>query len=188
MGKSIIYVYDHAFDGCTNIGTVFSLSTIPPGIGVDAFKNVPTNANLFVPCETKSLYEISSWNSFTNIYGLGCPATINVFKNRSFQDLSGGQQQRVLLARALCATEKLILLDEPVTGLDPLVTAEMYAIIKELNEKHGITVIMISHDIQGAIDAASHVLHLHHKPLFFGKKEDYLLADVGKDFLGGEAK
>jgi len=113
---------------------------------------------------------------------------IEDFQNRSFQDLSGGQQQRVLLARALCATEKLILLDEPVTGLDPLVTAEMYEVIRELNEKHGITVIMISHDIAGAMDAASHVLHLHHKPLFFGKKEDYLLADVGRDFLGGEAK
>lgn len=113
---------------------------------------------------------------------------IEEFKNRSFQDLSGGQQQRVLLARALCATEKLILLDEPVTGLDPLVTAEMYSVIKELNEKHGITVIMISHDIAGAIDSASHVLHLHHKPLFFGKKVDYLLADVGRDFLGGEVK
>ena len=113
---------------------------------------------------------------------------IEDFQNKSFQDLSGGQQQRVLLARALCATEKLILLDEPVTGLDPLVTAEMYSVIKELNEKHGITVIMISHDIAGAIDEASHVLHLHHKPLFFGKKEDYLLADASKDFLGGETK
>lgn len=111
---------------------------------------------------------------------------IESFQNRSFQDLSGGQQQRVLLARALCATEKLILLDEPVTGLDPLVTAEMYTIIKELNEKHGITVIMISHDIAGAMDAASHVLHLHHKPQFFGKKEAYLLADAGRSFLGGE--
>ena len=113
---------------------------------------------------------------------------IEEFQDRSFQDLSGGQQQRVLLARALCATEKLILLDEPVTGLDPLVTAEMYQIIKELNEKHGITVIMISHDIKGAIDAASHVLHLHHKPLFFGSKEEYLLADVSAEFLGGDGK
>ena len=78
IGKSILYVYDHAFEGCTNIGNVFSLATIPPGIGVDAFKNVPTNANLFVPCEAKSLYEISLWNSFTNICGLGCPATIEI--------------------------------------------------------------------------------------------------------------
>ena len=109
-------------------------------------------------------------------------------KKRAYQDLSGGQQQRVLLARALCATEKIILLDEPVTGLDPLVTAEMYGIIKRLNEEHGIAVIMISHDIAGAVDSASHILHLHHEPLFFGTKDDYLLNQAAKDFLGGENK
>lgn len=113
---------------------------------------------------------------------------IEDLKKRSFQDLSGGQQQRVLLARALCATEKIILLDEPVTGLDPLVTAEMYGIIKRLNEEHGIAVIMISHDIAGAVDSASHILHLHHEPLFFGTKDDYLLNQAAKDFLGGENK
>ena len=109
-------------------------------------------------------------------------------KKRSFQDLSGGQQQRVLLARALCATKKIILLDEPVTGLDPLVTAEMYGIIKRLNEEHGIAVIMISHDIAGALDAASHILHLHHEPLFFGTKDEYLLNQAAQEFLGGEGK
>ena len=92
------------------------------------------------------------------------------------------------MARALCATEKIILLDEPVTGLDPIVTAEMYGIIKRLNEEHGIAVIMISHDIAGAIDSASHILHLHHEPLFFGTKDEYLLNQAAKDFLGGENK
>ena len=89
-----------------------------------------------------------------------------------YHDLSGGQQQRVLLARALCATKKLIILDEPVAGLDPVVTAELYNIIKELNTKHGITVIMVSHDISAAVKDATHILHLHHKPLFFGKTAD----------------
>jgi zinc transport system ATP-binding protein len=110
---------------------------------------------------------------------------IENFSNRSFQDLSGGQQQRVLLARALCATKKLLLLDEPVTGLDPLVTSDMYNIIKKLNREYGITIIMISHDLSGALDAASHILHLHKHPLFYGTKEDYLKTAVGKKFTGG---
>ena len=71
--------------------------------------------------------------------------------HRSYRNLSGGQQQRVLLARALCATKKLLLLDEPVSGLDPIVTAEMYEIISKLNREQGVTIIMISHDLQGAL-------------------------------------
>lgn len=108
-------------------------------------------------------------------------------ENRSFQDLSGGQQQRVLLARALCATKKLLLLDEPVTGLDPLATVEMYDIIKDLNRK-GITVIMISHDLNGVFESATHVLHMLGNSDFFGTKEEYLNSETGKRFLGGEAK
>ncbi|MCR5784551.1 MAG: ABC transporter ATP-binding protein [Eubacterium sp.] len=81
------------------------------------------------------------------------------FKNRCFRELSGGQKQRVLLARALSATEKILLMDEPVSGLDPKVTDEMYNIISELN-KSGITIIMISHDIAAAEKYASHILHV----------------------------
>lgn len=92
---------------------------------------------------------------------------------RCYRELSGGQQQRVLLARALCATKKLLLLDEPVAGLDPGVTADMYELIQSLNQNEKITVIMISHDITAAVKYASHILHLSHTPLFFGKKEDY---------------
>lgn len=112
---------------------------------------------------------------------------IKHLKNQSFQELSGGQQQRVLLARALCATQKVLLLDEPVAGLDPVVTAEMYDLIKTINEKHDITVIMISHDIKAAVKYASHILHLGNKQLYFGTTKDYLNNDIGKTFVGGGA-
>ena len=84
---------------------------------------------------------------------------IENIKRKSFRELSGGQQQRVLLARALCATKKIIILDEPITGLDPTVTREMYSLIKEINKK-GITIIMVSHDINFAVNNASKILHL----------------------------
>ena len=108
---------------------------------------------------------------------------------RCYRELSGGQQQRVLLARALCATRKVLLLDEPVSGLDPKVTAEMYRLIEQLNRKDGITIIMISHDIAAAVKYASHILHVGDK-LFFGTKADYLQSGVGKYFIaegGAEA-
>lgn len=111
---------------------------------------------------------------------------ITELKNRCYRELSGGQQQRVLLARALCATEKMILLDEPVAGLDPAVKHEMYELIARLNKEDGITVIMVSHDISAAVKYASHILHIGHTPLFFGKTEDYLLSSVGKAFTEAE--
>ena len=98
---------------------------------------------------------------------------ITQLARRCYRELSGGQQQRVLLARALCATQKMLLLDEPVSGLDPKVTAEMYAIIEKLNREDGITVIMISHDIAAAIQYASHILHIG-DTVFFGTKDAYL--------------
>ena len=93
-----------------------------------------------------------------------------------YRELSGGQQQRVLLARALCATKKLLVLDEPVAGLDPVVTKNLYRLISDIN-KEGTTVIMVSHDIHAAIEFASHILHIGNKPLFFGTKEDYQNSD-----------
>ena len=92
---------------------------------------------------------------------------------RSYRELSGGQQQRVLLARALCAADKMILLDEPVAGLDPAVTAEMYSIIEKINREDKITVVMISHDVAAAKKYATHVLDIG-KTRFFGRKEDYV--------------
>ena len=94
---------------------------------------------------------------------------ITEFAKRCYRELSGGQQQRVLLARALCATQKMLLLDEPVSGLDPIVTEEMYRLIQQLN-KDGITIIMISHDIQAAMKYASHILYIGDQN-FFGEKE-----------------
>ena len=101
--------------------------------------------------------------------------------SKCYRELSGGQQQRVLLARALCASSELLLLDEPVSGLDPVVTAELYSLISDLN-KEGLTVIMISHDIAAAVASASHILHLNNTRTFFGTTEDYLDSDVGRKF------
>ncbi len=106
---------------------------------------------------------------------------IRQLAKRCYRDLSGGQQQRALLARALCATRKILLLDEPVSGLDPVVTAEMYELIKSLNHE-GITIIMISHDISAAVSYASHILHIG-KKIFFGTTEEYTASDTGKLFI-----
>ena len=104
---------------------------------------------------------------------------------KSYQALSGGQQQRVLLARALCATKKMLLLDEPVTGLDPIATGEMYNLIKLVNLCDNITVIMVSHDIHAAARYATHVLHLGQKQLFFGTAAEYRESALARRFLGG---
>ena len=114
---------------------------------------------------------------------------ISALAGRCYRELSGGQQQRVLLARALCATKKVLLLDEPVSGLDPKVTAEMYSLIRALNGD-GITIIMISHDIAAAVRYASHILHLG-QTVFYGTRKEYLESEAGRLFLtrqkGGEA-
>lgn len=105
-----------------------------------------------------------------------------------YRELSGGQQQRVLLARALCAAQKILLLDEPVSGLDPKVTIEMYSLIQHLNQEDGITIIMISHDVKAAVTYASHILQIG-KSCFYGTKEDYLKSNAGDFFAitGGES-
>jgi zinc transport system ATP-binding protein len=109
--------------------------------------------------------------------------------DRCYRQLSGGQQQRVLLTRALCATRKILLLDEPVSGLDPVATADMYQIINELNKEDRVTIIMISHDISEVATYASHVLHIGQK-VFFGTKEEYLESKIGKRLVdaGEEGK
>ena len=108
-------------------------------------------------------------------------------KRRCYRDLSGGQQQRVLLARALCAAEDILLLDEPVAGLDPIVTEEMYRLIFELNAKDGMTIVMISHDIASAVKYADKILHISNH-VFFGTKAEYLESNQADSFVKGEMK
>lgn len=113
---------------------------------------------------------------------------ITPLAKRCYRELSGGQQQRVLLARALCATRKILLLDEPVAGLDPKAALEMYALIKGLNDD-GTTIIMISHDIACSVKFASHVLHIGGQAvLFFGTKADYIKSEAGQIYSGSGGK
>ena len=109
---------------------------------------------------------------------------ISHLKDRCYRELSGGQQQRVLLARALCATRKIILLDEPVAGLDPKVTQDMYHLIADLN-KEGIAIVMISHDIAQAVQYASHILHIGDR-IFFCTKDEYLMSAPGRLFVSNK--
>lgn len=111
---------------------------------------------------------------------------ITDLKNRSYRDLSGGQQQRVLLSRALCATKKLILLDEPVAGLDPIVTAELYDLIEKIN-KSGVTVIMVTHDLSAAINCSKHILCMTEAEWFFGSREEFLKSRFAGFMRGSEA-
>jgi zinc transport system ATP-binding protein len=103
-------------------------------------------------------------------------------KDRCFRELSGGQQRRVLLARSLCAAEKLLILDEPFAGLDPLIGAELYRLFAQINRETGMTIIMASHDSDAA-GYAKKVLHLQKRQLFFGGMEDYLRTETGKKFF-----
>ncbi len=109
--------------------------------------------------------------------------SISDLKNSCYRDLSGGQQQRVLLARALCATKSLLLLDEPVTGLDPVVSGEFYELISDLNKKDNITIIMVSHDVKQSVRLATHILHLENKTCFFGTVGQYVKSSVSDQFI-----
>ena len=103
-------------------------------------------------------------------------------EKRCYRELSGGQQQRVLLARALCATRKILLLDEPTAGLDPKVTKEMYQLIYELNQRDKLTIVIISHDLRAALTYSSHILHSG-KHVFFGTKEEYIRHARHKEYI-----
>ncbi len=110
---------------------------------------------------------------------------ITHLKNQCYAELSGGQQQRVLLARALCAAKKAILLDEPAAGLDPIVSQELYDVIQSIN-RDGMTVIMVTHDIAATLKYARHILHLQRTQLFFGTVHDYIHSDIGRTFIRGD--
>lgn len=113
-----------------------------------------------------------------------CLLGMEEFSAKSYRALSGGQQRRVLLARALCATQKLLILDEPAAGLDPMVTAELYALMEKLNKERGVTVMMVSHDIQSAVRFASKILHMQTKALFFGTPAEYQKTAICRRMLG----
>jgi zinc transport system ATP-binding protein len=115
-----------------------------------------------------------------NIERLG----IAELRHKSYRDLSGGQRQRVLLARALCAANSLVMLDEPVSGLDPVMASEMYELLEKLNEA-GVTIVMISHDIKSAVRYSGKILHMRKKALFCGKTSDYMQTDIYR-FISGE--
>ncbi len=106
---------------------------------------------------------------------------ISHLASRCYRELSGGQQQRVLLARAFCATGDLIVLDEPIAGLDPLAMTEMYRMIAELN-REGVAVVMVSHDVSAAVNYADHILHISKTTNFFGSTAGYLKTPVGQQF------
>jgi len=107
-------------------------------------------------------------------------------RRKSYRELSGGQQQKTLLARALCACERLLILDEPVTGLDPIATVDMYAILERLH-RQGLTILMVSHDVGGALRCASKILHMDRVVRFFGTAEDYRASDIGRRMTGQDA-
>ena len=132
------------------------------------------NSRGFRPFYSKADKQIAS----DNIERLGLQELVK----KSYRELSGGQQQRVLLARALCASKRLLLLDEPVTGLDPIITEEMYRLIDDLNKNEKITIIMVSHDIASSVRYASHILHLNSEQTFFGSVKKYLRSPIGKLF------
>lgn len=123
---------------------------------------------------------------------------VTALAGRCYRDLSGGQQQRVLLARAFCATDSLIFLDEPIAGLDPLAMKDMYEIIADMNRPkdcpvcdhthNGVTVVMVSHDIKAAVHYASHILHMDKGTSFFGTTEAYLATPLGRRFAGESAE
>ncbi len=110
---------------------------------------------------------------------------IDNIKNKCFAELSGGQKQRVLLARALCAAKKILILDEPVAGLDPQITKEFYELISEINLKKKITIIMVSHDITATLKYATKILHIGTNDYFYGTTDEYINSYIGSNFLKG---
>jgi zinc transport system ATP-binding protein len=111
---------------------------------------------------------------------------IGDLKDRCFRELSGGQQRRVLIGRALCASRGTLVLDEPAAGLDPLAAAELYELLRKINRETGVTIIMVSHDLDVAERFATKILHLQNKQCFFGSSLEYINSDIGRQFLGVE--
>lgn len=103
-------------------------------------------------------------------------------RSQSYRRLSGGQQQRVLLARALCAAGRLLILDEPVTGLDPAAAQDLYKTLNYLNRREGMAVVMVTHDLRPALRDAGTVLHIGRRGVFLGTPAEYLASPEGRRF------
>lgn len=110
---------------------------------------------------------------------------IDELMDRKPGELSGGQQQRVLIARALCATDKLLILDEPITGLDPSAIQDFYHLVERLNKKDGVAIVMVTHDLKNVLPYASKILHLKQRTVFYGAPAEYEESPEGREFLGG---
>ena len=108
---------------------------------------------------------------------------ITQLANQCYRELSGGQQQRVLIARALCATRELLILDEPITGLDPMAIQDFYSMIRKLNREDKLAIIMVSHDLRNAVEEANKILHLQKQVLFYGPAHDYMNSKAAGHFF-----
>ena len=108
---------------------------------------------------------------------------ITQLANQCYRELSGGQQQRVLIARALCATRELLILDEPITGLDPMAIQDFYSMIRKLNREDKGAIIMVSHDLRNAVEEANKILHLQKQVLFYGPAHDYMNSKAAGHFF-----
>ena len=108
---------------------------------------------------------------------------ITQLANQCYRELSGGQQQRVLIARALCATRELLILDEPITGLDPMAIQDFYSMIRKFNREDKVDIIMVSHDLRNAVEEANKILHLQKQVLFYGPAHDYMNSKAAGHFF-----
>jgi len=108
---------------------------------------------------------------------------ITPIRKQCYRELSGGQQQRVLIARALCATSSLLILDEPITGLDPTAIQEFYTMIRRLNREDKVAILMVSHDLRNAVEEANKILHLQKRVLFYGPAHDYMNSQAAGHFF-----
>jgi len=108
---------------------------------------------------------------------------ITQLANQCYRELSGGQQQRVLIARALCATRELLILDEPITGLDPMAIQDFYSMIRKLNREDKVAIIMVSHDLRNAVEEANKILRLQKQVLFYGPAHDYMNSKAAGHFF-----
>ncbi len=128
-----------------------------------------------LPFYTKSQKDLAD----RNLEKLG----ISPLRSHCYRELSGGQQQRVLIARALCATSSLLILDEPITGLDPMAIQEFYQMIRRLNREDGVAILMVSHDLRNAVEEANKILHLQKQVLFYGPAHDYMNSQAAGHFF-----